>query len=77
MREDFLAVGEYVEGAGAAHLDLNGDVEFAFDVLFQAHGLGLQVVSEEAALDDDFHVLYTFPAAEWAAVTAGEAPGLL
>jgi hypothetical protein len=28
--------------------------------LFQAHGLGLQVVSEEAALDDDFGSHYFF-----------------
>lgn len=52
--EDFFAVGKDVERSRAAHLNAHGDAEFAFDVLFQAHGLGLQVVSEEAALDDDF-----------------------
>jgi hypothetical protein len=64
VRENLLAVGEDVEGAGAAHLDLDGDVEFTFDVLFQAHGLSFQILSEEAAFDGDFHASLTFPAAE-------------
>jgi hypothetical protein len=56
---DLLAVSVDVERAGAAQFQSNRGFEFALDVLFQAHGLKLDVVSEEAALDDDFHTVLT------------------
>jgi|1185.fasta_scaffold728414_2 hypothetical protein len=57
IRINLLAIGENVQRARGAHADTHGDFQFTFDVLFQAHGLGFQVVSDETTFDYDFHKL--------------------
>jgi hypothetical protein len=55
FRVDGFPIYDYVQRPWRAHLDFDGDLQFAFDVLFQAHGLCLDVVSEKAAFDFDGH----------------------
>ena len=52
---DFLPVNENVQRAWPAQADASGNLELAFDAIFQAHGLRLDVVSKETALDFDGH----------------------
>jgi hypothetical protein len=52
---DLLSVGKNVERSRTAHADTNWNLQFTLNVLLQAHGLYLQVASEEAALDYDIH----------------------
>jgi hypothetical protein len=53
--ENLLHVGKDIERSRTAHANANWNLQFALNVLFQAHGLYLQVVSKEAALDYDIH----------------------
>ena len=55
IRVNLLPVHIHVECARTAHFHRHRLFEFAFQILFQAHGLNFNVMSEEAALDDDFH----------------------
>ena len=55
FRIDFLSVNENVQRAWPAQADASRNLQLAFDVLFQAHGLRLDVVSKETALDFDVH----------------------
>src|SRR5260370_32069569 len=52
---DFLLVNENVQCAWPAQTDASGNLQFAFDALFQAHGPHLDVASKETALDFDHH----------------------
>jgi len=52
---DFLPVNENVQRAWPAQADASGNLQLAFDALFQAHGLHLDVLSKETALDFDVH----------------------
>jgi len=52
---DFSPVNENVQCAWPAHADTCGNLQLAFDALFQAHGLCLYVMSKETALDFDVH----------------------
>ena len=52
---DFLPVNESVKRAWPAQANALGNLQFAFDALFQAHGLRLDVASKETALDFDGH----------------------
>lgn len=52
---DFLPVNENVQRTWSAQPDASGNLQLAFDALFQAHGLRLDVVSKETALDFDVH----------------------
>ena len=49
---DFLLVNEDVQGARPAQADPSWNLRFSFDVLFQAHGLCLDVVSKETIAGD-------------------------
>lgn len=55
FRVDGFPVYDHIQRSGRAHLDFDGYLQFAFDVLFQAHGLCFDVVSEEAAFDFNIH----------------------
>ena len=55
FRVDRFPVGDHGERTRAAHLYFDGYLQFALDVLFQAHGLCLDILSEEAAFDFDRH----------------------
>ena len=48
---DFIAINENVECAWPAQANAGGNLQFAFDALFQAHGPSVDVTSEETALD--------------------------
>jgi hypothetical protein len=50
---DSVAVNENIQRPRPAHANASGNLQFAFDALFQAHGLRLDVTSKETALD--FH----------------------
>lgn len=50
-------IGVDIERPGHTGLKLDRDSQLLFDCLFQAHGLQFDVVSEETALDGDFHFL--------------------
>jgi len=52
---DFLPVKENVQRAWPAQADASGNLQLAFDALFQAHGLRLNVMSKEASLDLNGH----------------------
>ena len=52
---DFVPVNEDVQLAWPAHSDSSGNLQFAFDAVFQAHGPCLDVASKETALDFDGH----------------------
>ena len=52
---DLLPVNENVQRAWPAQADTSGNLQLAFNALFQAHGLSLDIVSIETALDFDFH----------------------
>ena len=52
---NLLSVDVNVERARAARFNVHFGFELPFEVLFQAPGLKSDVVSEKAALDDDFH----------------------
>ena len=55
LGKNSIAVDVDVQCTRHARAEFHGDPGLLFDVLFQAHGLGLDVLSEEAALDGDFH----------------------
>jgi len=55
FRVDGFPIYDHVQRPWRAHLHFDGYPHFALDVLFQAHGLCLDVVSEEAAFDFDVH----------------------
>jgi hypothetical protein len=52
---NLLAVNENVQTPGRAKADTSGNLQFAFDAIFQAHGLRFDVVSKETTLDVDSH----------------------
>ena len=52
---DSVFVNENVECSWTAHANASGNVQFAFDTLFQAHGPFLDIVSKETAFDFDGH----------------------
>jgi hypothetical protein len=52
---DFLAVNEHIQTSWRAKADASGNLQFAFDAIFQAHGLRFDVVSKETSLDFDGH----------------------
>jgi hypothetical protein len=53
LRIDFMVIDEDVECAWAAHANASGNLQLAFDALFQAHGPSADITSKETALD--FH----------------------
>jgi hypothetical protein len=55
LREDQLTVDEDIELARAAPPDPRRDVELALQIFLEAHGLPLEIPSEEAALDLNVH----------------------
>ena len=57
LRIDFVAINENVECAWPAQANAGGNLQFAFDALFQAHGPSMDVTSKETALDLHSHSL--------------------
>jgi len=55
LREDHCAVYENVQLTGPAPPNLGRNLELMFQLLLEAHGLSLDVTSEETALDLDVH----------------------
>jgi hypothetical protein len=55
FRVDRLPIGDDIERTWAAHTYPNRNLQFALDVMFQAHGLCLYILSEEAAFDFNIH----------------------
>jgi|SRR5436190_12760358 hypothetical protein len=50
-----MPVNEDVECARPAQANAGGNLQFAFDAFFQAHGPGVDVTSKEAAFDFHSH----------------------
>jgi hypothetical protein len=55
LRINLFLVQENIERAWAAHAQSHWNAKLAFDRVLEAHGLGFDVVSHEAALDLDLH----------------------
>ena len=52
---DSLTVNENIQRPWPPQADASGNLQFAFDALFQAHGLRLDIASKQTTLNFDGH----------------------
>ena len=56
LRINLLAFQEHIQSARTSHLQPHGNSKLSFNRRFEAHGLNLDIASDEAALDFDRHM---------------------
>jgi hypothetical protein len=74
---DSLTVNENIQRPWPPQADASGNLQFAFDALFQAHGLRLDIASKETTLNFDGHSRLADTTTVLLATSGGRARGFV